>query len=169
MTAQKQKAARELLELEQLYQKGIAFDDRQSQRWHELVANIFGPENAAHARRSFRLPSQVPCTVRIGQGKFECTALEISRMGLTLEGPVLRHITHDHQVEVVSTVLDGKAAALNLICTVARLEPAKDPPRAGLVFAAETASNIRQRFFDVVYYPQYLRHLEHLTQKTGSR
>ena len=162
MPIQMKQAAKELLDLERLYQKNVAFGDEQRSRWEACVSRIFGEGNATHGRRSFRLPGQLPCSVKIGQGVFECSALEVSRLGMTLAGPILRHITIDHAIELLSLIVDGADVAIGLACRVARLDPSKEPPLVGVAFSPDVTSDQRQRFFDVIYYPLYMRYLESL-------
>jgi len=159
---QRANAAAELLALEKKYRTG-AFDDLESDRWQELVSEISGADRTENARRSFRLASAISATVRIREGRFPCTISDISRIGLMAAGAAFRYITHEDTIEVLSVQV-GTDQPLNLVCNIARLDSAREPPIAALSIASENTAETRGRFFDYVYYPLYLEYLAGLAK-----
>jgi hypothetical protein len=164
MAAKKTNVAKELLELERQYQKG-GLDEKQALRWQELVGEIFGEQNSAHNRRSFRIASEVSCKVKIRQGAFDCSLLEVSRIGLSISGVVFNYITHEDTVQLASTRLDNEERPLDLLCRIVRFDNGRKPAVAGLVIAENNSDEVRGRYFDRLYYPLYLRFLNRLAKE----
>ena len=97
-----------------------------------------------------------------------CRILQVSRIGLALEGPVFRHITHEDTLEILDIILDNKQRDIGLLCTIARLENTEDSAIAGVQIATQSSVEARTNFFDNVYYPLYLRYLEEIAARTES-
>jgi hypothetical protein len=152
--------ARELLELEGLYQKG-KLDEKGSGRWNELVSSIFA-DRRPHARRSFRLPAGVTAQVAIRSGTFTCTIVEISRLGMTLQGSVFGYITHEDGVRICGVAFDGNDCRVDIHCDIVRFDDRKGLPIVGVSIAEDNSRSAKEGFFDNVYYPLYLRYLQHL-------
>lgn len=167
MNTDKAILAQELLDLEKEYQNA-GLDGPKSERWNQLVPQLFGEENADHKRRSFRIPGNVPATVKIRAGTFPCEIQEVSRIGLMLQGQVFRFITHEDTVELLKFTFDKEEQPLNLTCSIARLEGSGDAAKAGLQIASHNPSEARERFFDRVYYPLYIQYLKYLAGKKNS-
>src|SRR5580658_8408148 len=115
--------AKELLGLENLYQKG-KLDAKGTARWNELVTSIFA-DRRPQARRSFRLPAGATAQVAIRSGRFTCTIVEISRLGMTLQGSVFGYITHEDGVRVCSVTFDGNDCCVDLHCDIVRFDERK--------------------------------------------
>jgi hypothetical protein len=153
--------ARELLGLEKLYQQG-KLDERGSARWNELASSIF-EDRRPQARRSFRLPAGATAQVAIRSGTFTCTIVEISRLGMTLQGLVFGYLTHEDSVRVCSVNFAGKDHRVDLRCEIVRFDDRKSPPAVGVAIAPDDNTRAaKEGFFENIYYPLYLKYLERL-------
>jgi hypothetical protein len=157
--------AKELLELEKLYQEG-KLDEKGSERWNELATSIFA-DHRPHARRSFRLPAGATAQVAIRNGTFTCTIVEISRLGMTLQGTVFAHITHEDSIRVCGVTFDGKERRVDLHCDIVHFDEKKSPFAVGVSISEENSRAAKDGFFTQVYYPMYLKYLEHLASRNG--
>ena len=99
--------------------------------------------------------------MQIGSGTFECTILELSRLGFTLAGPVFSHVA-EGDVTIVEVEVDGQFRSLELPCRIVRRSTLSSGPVAGIEIAQDSTTDSKQRYFDLVYYPCYIHHLEHL-------
>jgi hypothetical protein len=149
-------AARELLTLEEMYQRGQEFDDNQAQRWHELVATVFGQNNSAHHRRSLRLPALVPVIVQIRKGLFQCHLSEVSRLGVALGGEVFKHITHEDSIVLRAITVERAEEHFELKYHIENIRLDREPPVCGATISNENSPESRGHFFDKVFYPLYL-------------
>jgi hypothetical protein len=153
--------ARSLLELEREYdQKGV-LDASQNEVWQKCVLELFGHHDSHQQRRSFRLRAGMRARTSIGSGSFECTILELSRLGFTLTGPVFSHVTAE-DVTIVEVEVDGQFRSLDLPCRIVRRSTPPSGPVAGIEIARESSADSKQRYFDLVYYPCYIHYLEDL-------
>ena len=150
--------ARELLVLEKLYQQG-KLDTKGSARWNELASSLFA-DHRPQARRSFRLPTEATTQLAIRGGTFQCTILEISRIGMTLQGFVFGHITHEETVRICSVKFEGQDHRVDLYCDIVRFDEGKKPPVVGVSITDDNSRSAKDGYFDHVYYPLYLKYLE---------
>jgi hypothetical protein len=161
-------AARELLELEREYQR-TGLDQTATELWQTLAEEVFGRAHNAHHRRSFRLPTEVSATVKIRHGTFGCSITDVSLVGLTLAGQVFAYISDEDPVELARVRIGSRDSEVNLRCRVIHFGQSLRGPTVGLALAVDNADDAMQRFSDDVYYPLYLRYLEHLAEgKPGS-
>jgi hypothetical protein len=164
MQEQVSEAARELLELERRWQTG-SFDEPEAARWYELAVLVFGDEDSAHRRRSFRLTANVPVMLKMGSGIYEGTIVEVSRLGLAIAGAAFGRVTHEDSIDLLDFTLDGVKRPLNMTCEIVRLDIARKPlPVAGVSVDKSNPKEVGARFFEDLYYPLYISNLEHLAK-----
>ena len=159
--ADKATAARELLELEKQYFKAGTLDPARAKRWNSLLGLLFGKKYATDNRRSMRLQASVGATVQIGPRRATCSVIEVSRRGASLTGPECA-TTHEDTLRLVAIDVDGKADPLDLMCNVVRKATAGGAPLLGVEFAPTNPAAAMTDYFNRVYYPIYVRHLERI-------
>ena len=157
--------ASQILELEQAAQHE-PIDPQRTAHWHELVTELFGEDAFKYPRprRSFRLPVGMVGQVRLGRGTFECTIVEISRIGLTLSGPVFGYVMHEDTIDLLSVSGEPTVGDMRLVLEIVRLdlERTSQPPRAATLISRDNSTEMKQRYFSECYYPCYIRYLKSL-------
>ena len=84
---------------------------------------------------------------------------ELSRIGLRLRAEGFASITHEDVLVLQEIEIDGERTAMELRCSIVYHDGASV---VGVAISSDSAAATMQRYFEIAYYPSYIRYLEHI-------
>ena len=160
----KSSAAKELLALEEL-SSTRPLSEGEAMRSKELLEKLFGPkEPLPYKRKSFRIPVDATCRIRMNSQFFECRVREVSHLNMALVAPELEMAMEEFTLVVVNFTVFDDVLQLGLHCVVERVFKFDGEPAVGIEFQEVNPPNARSQYYSSIYYPLFIDHLKELAE-----